>query len=363
MRPFSAGSDHFGGKPLLRSRRRSHHAAAESDRAGGIDGCDEDPVVVDDDHAGRTLAERDCRGHDSGRVHGFADQRRLVAGRFGDARISTTISVACLAPSPCAGSAQSVAVSLLVSTVSPELTALTDLLSFTTPSANAQTTTQSLGLQNAGGGSITFTSVTCGQPFCTAGAAPASLGAGATGNINVQANPAGLSAGYYFTALTIVSSAGTITVPVTFFIAANPSLVLDPSGVQLTMPAGGVAANPDTSFLVSVSGARVADFTGGIYGRRFAGRAMAQSGDDERHRDGQHAGRGQLFHQSHRGRGADPAGLLRNDSRDLGGRDELSAGFPGGAERDGGQRPADAQPDSGGSDLHLERDHSGAPDR
>jgi uncharacterized protein (TIGR03437 family) len=167
----------------------------------------------------------------------------------------TTISVACLAPSACAGNTQPVAVSLLVSTIPPALTALTDLLSFTTSSTNPQTTTQALGLQNAGGGSITFTSVTCGQPFCVAGVAPASLGAGATATITVQANSAGLSAGYYFTALTIVSSAGTITVPVTFFIATNPSLVLDPSGVLLVMPAGGVAANPDTSFLVNVSGA------------------------------------------------------------------------------------------------------------
>jgi uncharacterized protein (TIGR03437 family) len=165
----------------------------------------------------------------------------------------TTISVACLAPSPCAGNAQSVGVSLRVSTVAPELTALTNLLSFATSATNPQTTTQGLGLQNAGGGSITFTSVTCGQLFCTVGSAPASLGAGATGTITVQANPAGLSAGYYFAAVTIVSSAGTITVPVTFLIAANPSLVLDPSGVQLAMPAGGVAANPDTSFLVNVS--------------------------------------------------------------------------------------------------------------
>jgi large repetitive protein len=166
----------------------------------------------------------------------------------------TTISVACLAPSPCAGSAQSVAVSLLVSEVPSELTALTDLLSFTTSSTNPQTTTQMLGLRNAGGGTITFTSVTCGQPFCVTGAAPASLGAGATGNINIQANPAGLSPGYYYTAVTIVSSAGTISVPVTLFIATGSSLSLNPSGVELTMPAGGVAANPDTSFLVSVSG-------------------------------------------------------------------------------------------------------------
>jgi uncharacterized protein (TIGR03437 family) len=166
----------------------------------------------------------------------------------------TTISVACLAPSPCAGNAQSVAVSLLVSTVAPQLTSLTNLLSFTTSSANPQTTTQGLTVQNTGGGTVTITSVTCGQTFCVAGAAPAPLGGGATATINIQANPAGLGAGYYFTAVTIVSSAGTITVPVTFYIAAGSSLTLSPSGIQLAMPAGGVAADPDTSFLVDVSG-------------------------------------------------------------------------------------------------------------
>jgi uncharacterized protein (TIGR03437 family) len=176
----------------------------------------------------------------------------------------TTVSVACLAPSPCAGNTQSVAVSLLVSNVPPALTALTDLLSFTTSSTNPQTTTQSLGLQNTGGGSITFTSVTCGQPFCVAGAAPASLGAGVTGTINVTANPAGLSPGYYYTAVTIVSSAGTITVPVTLFIATGSSLSLNPSGVQLIMPAGGVVANPDNSFLVSSTGTSPVAFTAAV---------------------------------------------------------------------------------------------------
>jgi uncharacterized protein (TIGR03437 family) len=179
----------------------------------------------------------------------------------------TTVSVACLAPSPCAGNTQSVAVSLLVSNVPPALTALTDLLSFTTSSTNPQTTTQTLGLQNAGGGSITFTSVTCGQPFCSVGSpgfALASLGAGATATITVQANPAGLSPGYYFTAVTIVSSAGTITVPVTLFIATGSSLSLNPSGVQLVMPAGGVAANPDTSFLVSSTGTSPVAYTAAV---------------------------------------------------------------------------------------------------
>ena len=55
-------------------------------------------------------------------------------------------------------------------------------------------------------------------------------GGGATANISVQANPAGLSAGFYFTELTIVSSAGTVEVPVTLLVQANPSLVLQPLG-------------------------------------------------------------------------------------------------------------------------------------
>jgi uncharacterized protein (TIGR03437 family) len=166
----------------------------------------------------------------------------------------TTIVVACLVPSPCAGNSQSITVSLLVSTVPPLLTALTDLLSFTTSSTNPQTTVQAVVLENLGGGMVTFTSITCGQPWCSVTLPPGSVAGGATAYIDIAANPSGLSPGYYYTEVTIVSSTGTITVPVTFYIASNPSLSLTPSGVQLTMPTGGVAANPDNSFQVSVSG-------------------------------------------------------------------------------------------------------------
>jgi len=175
-----------------------------------------------------------------------------------------TIVATCVAPSPCAGNTQSIAVSLLVSTVSPELTVLTDLLSFTTSSPSPQSSTQSLGLQNTGGGSISLTSVTCPQTWCTVGTRPTSLGAGVTGTVNITANPAGLSPGFYFTELTVVSTAGTIAVPVTFFIAGNPSLALDPSGVQLIMPAGGAAAVPSTSFLVTVQGTTPVAWTAAV---------------------------------------------------------------------------------------------------
>jgi uncharacterized protein (TIGR03437 family) len=168
---------------------------------------------------------------------------------------TATVVVSCLAPSPCAGNTQNVTVNLLVSTVSPQLTPLTNLLSFNTASANPQTSTQPLSVQNTGGGTISFTSVSCGARFCVPAAPPSPIGGGATANINVQANPAGLAAGFYFTQLTIVSSAGTVQVPVTLLIQGNPSLVLSPSGVEINVPAGGLASTADTKFLVNISGA------------------------------------------------------------------------------------------------------------
>lgn len=168
---------------------------------------------------------------------------------------TATIVVACAASSACAGNSQTITVSLTVSTVSPQLSALTNLLSFNTAAANPQATTQAVGVENSGGGTLSFSSVTCGATWCVQGATPGALGGGATANINVQANPSGLSAGFYFTELTIVSSAGTVQVPVTLLIQSNPSLVLSPSGNQMSVPAGGVVANPDTTFLVDIAGA------------------------------------------------------------------------------------------------------------
>jgi uncharacterized protein (TIGR03437 family) len=144
------------------------------------------------------------------------------------------------------------------------LTVLTDLLSFTATPANPQPTSQSLGVENSGGGTIAFLSVTCPPAWCKAGQVPASLAAGAVASINITADPTGLKPGYYYTELTIDTSAGTAVVPVTFFIAASSSLTLSPSGVQLSMPAGGVAAVADTSFLVNVSGTQAVPWTAAV---------------------------------------------------------------------------------------------------
>jgi len=165
-----------------------------------------------------------------------------------------TIVVSCLAPSPCAGSSQTVAVSLLVSATPPGLT-IPGLLSFTTSSTNPHPTTQSFVIQESGGGIIGFASIACPATWCEiANSFEFPVSNGPTATVSVTADPTGLSPGYYYTNLTITTAFGVNTVPVTFFIAANSSLALLPAGTQLILPAGGVAANPDTSFLVSASG-------------------------------------------------------------------------------------------------------------
>jgi large repetitive protein len=161
-----------------------------------------------------------------------------------------TIMVSCLAPSPCAGSSQTIAVSLLVSAAPPQLTVFQNLLSFTTSSTNPQATTQSVVIENTGGGNIGFASFTCPATWCETNALPVSIG---VQTINITADPTGLSPGFYYTDLTIDTPVGTAVVPITLFIASNSILALNPAGAQLVMPAGGVVATPETSFLVSAS--------------------------------------------------------------------------------------------------------------
>jgi large repetitive protein len=175
-----------------------------------------------------------------------------------------TIVVSCAAPSPCAGSSQTITVLLLVSAAPPELTALTSLLSFSTSSANPQATTQSVTIENTGGGSLGFASFTCPPTWCevNSGQIPVTITSGET--VSVTADPTGLGPGYYYTDLTITTPVGTAVVPITFFIADDSNLALLPAGVQLIMPAGGVAANPDTSFLVSVSGVSPVAWTAAV---------------------------------------------------------------------------------------------------
>lgn len=175
---------------------------------------------------------------------------------------TATVTATCTSGA-CNGSPHTVAVSLNVTNEPAQLSVLTTLLAFNTQAANPQTTTQSLGVSNTGGGSIGFATVGCGASWCTVSGVPGSIGAGASAQLAVTANPAGLNPGYYFTDVSIVSSGGRANVPVTLFIASNGTISLGPAGAQFTLPQGG-AAEGNTSFLVSVAGTQPASFNAAV---------------------------------------------------------------------------------------------------
>ena len=175
---------------------------------------------------------------------------------------TATVTVTCSSGS-CSGNAHTVGVSLLVTNAPPQLGVQTTQLSFNTLSSTPQATTQALGLTNSGGGSLGFASIKCAASWCTISGIPGSIGAGATVQLSVTADPSGLTSGYYYTNLAIVSSAGSANVPVTLFIAPNGTITLAPDGAQFTLPQGGAAVG-NTSFLVSVSGTQAVAFTASV---------------------------------------------------------------------------------------------------
>jgi large repetitive protein len=163
----------------------------------------------------------------------------------------------------CNGNTQTVGVSLTVTSLPPQLTVVGGLLAFNTMSSTPQPTTQTLNIENSGGGSIGFASITCGAPWCTVSGVPGSLGAGLEAQLSVTADPTGLSSGYYYTDLSILSSAGSDNIPVTFQIASNGVLTLAPAGAEFALPQGGAALG-DTTFLVTVTGSSPVSFTAAV---------------------------------------------------------------------------------------------------
>jgi uncharacterized protein (TIGR03437 family) len=168
----------------------------------------------------------------------------------------TTITLTCASTS-CAGKTQSVLVSLTVTSPPPQLSVSTSLLLFASVSTPPQPQTQQLGVQNSGGGSLTIGSIACEASWCTIGAFPASLAGGPATQVVVTVDPTQLSAGYHRTAVDVVTSAGSASVPVAFFILPTVSMSLAPSGVQFDMQAGGAPGNPTGSFLVNIAGGAV----------------------------------------------------------------------------------------------------------
>jgi large repetitive protein len=154
--------------------------------------------------------------------------------------------------SACNGHKQSFTVDLTVAANPPVLAVGTTLLSFATTTANTNPISQSISLQNSGGGTIGFASMTCEDAWCSV-TAPSALGGGVTATVQVAVDPSLLPAGFYRTQVDIVSSAGRGSVPVTLFIAPSSTMTLAPAGSQFNMPAGSSPGNPNGSFLVSVN--------------------------------------------------------------------------------------------------------------
>ncbi|MDE3198037.1 MAG: putative Ig domain-containing protein, partial [Acidobacteriota bacterium] len=165
----------------------------------------------------------------------------------------TMVSVMCLAPAPCAGSAQQVGVSVSVANTPPLLNVGNSLISFTTPAGTLAPMSQTLDVQNAGGGSIGIASISCGASWCTLGPIPGSIAASSSVSIPVTVDPTSLNTGFYRTTITLKTSAGTTAVPVVLFVAGADNLSLSTSGAQYSAIKGGIPNGPDSNFLCVVS--------------------------------------------------------------------------------------------------------------
>jgi uncharacterized protein (TIGR03437 family) len=166
---------------------------------------------------------------------------------------TATVTLTCTSAA-CNNLSQTVAVSLTVGTAPGVLTAVTDLLSFSSTSATPAPSAQPLVIQNSGGGSLGFQSVVCEASWCTVGNPPAFLSSGSSASISVTVDPTGLPAGYYRTTVDIASSGGKASIPVALFVAQSAEMTLAPAGAQIQMLAGGTPGNLNGSFLVSVAG-------------------------------------------------------------------------------------------------------------
>jgi uncharacterized protein (TIGR03437 family) len=165
-----------------------------------------------------------------------------------------TVIVTCLAPSPCAGNAQTILVDLLVTAPPPRLAVFSSLLSFQALSADPAPAAQPLVIQNAGSGTLNLNSITVAASWLTVSAHSVMLQAGPPVPLPVIVNPGGLEPGYYTSSITIESASGAAVVPVSLLITPKPAMILAPAGELFEAPSGNAPGNSSGTFAVSVSG-------------------------------------------------------------------------------------------------------------
>ena len=155
-------------------------------------------------------------------------------------------------------------VSLAVRTSPGQLITGSDSLTFTTSAASPAATSQTLSLSNGGGTALGIGALSCASAWCGVTGVPAQIGPGGSVTLTITANPAGLAPGYYWTTLSIVTSGGRATVPVTLAIASAPGILLAPSGYAASVQVAGVLSGPPASFQVIVPSAASVNWTAAI---------------------------------------------------------------------------------------------------
>lgn len=178
-----------------------------------------------------------------------------------DTPYAVTVQVQCTNPRLCGGSIQTLEVALRVRIVPPQLSVLSDLVSFATAPDSPFAVTQTLGLQNVGGGSVGLGSVSCAARWCSISGTPGFLPGGPPAELSVTIDPAGLSRGFYRTTISMKTSVGTATVPVTLFVSNSNSMTLQPLGTSYLAQEGGTPVGSPASFLVNVAGSEPVTWT------------------------------------------------------------------------------------------------------
>ncbi|MDE3197432.1 MAG: DVUA0089 family protein, partial [Acidobacteriota bacterium] len=178
-----------------------------------------------------------------------------------DSVYSTTITVTCTAPSPCAGNSQTISVSLAVSSPPPQLSLTTTLLSFGLTAPVAQTASQTFGIQNTGGGSLGIRSISPSDGWITVSGAPGSVASGPAVNATATVNTTGLTPGFYRSTINVTTSAGSASLPVTLLYAQSNSMSLSPTGTQFTSQQGSGPGKSNGSFTVAVTTGTTVNWT------------------------------------------------------------------------------------------------------
>ncbi|HWD98450.1 MAG TPA: DVUA0089 family protein [Bryobacteraceae bacterium] len=176
----------------------------------------------------------------------------------------TTISVTCLAPSPCAGTSQQIAVSLNIGAPPAQLTFDTNLLSFGATASNPGRSTRTLDLGNSGGGVLTINSITAADKWLSISGSPSAVQAGPAVPLTVSADSTGLSAGYYTSSLVIDTSAGSQSLPVSLLVSPGLTMSVAPQGSTFQIPAGNAPGSGAGAFNVAIAGSGSANWSASV---------------------------------------------------------------------------------------------------